>query len=60
MFKKQKLQGAQTKVGFDIFPRNSAHVLYVVIPKTLRVDFFCFVFLRSTDSEKMRFFCRYC
>ena len=56
MFKKQNLQGAQTKVGFTIFPWNYAHVLYVVIPKNLRVDFFCFVFLSSTDSEKMRYF----
>ena len=47
LFKKRRLLGAPTKVGFTIFPWNFALVLYVAMAKNLCLDFFCFVVLFS-------------
>ena len=56
LFKKRRLLGASSKVGFTIFPWHFAQVLHVASSKNLWQDFFAlflFCFLRSTNSEKI-------
>ena len=59
LFNKWRFPGAPTKVEFNIFPWYFAYVVYVAVPKSMRVDIFVlfmFCFLRFTNSEKIQFY----